>query len=90
MIKLLLGVIGFASLIYCLIDAIVTPADRTRFLPKVAWVLLVLFFPFVGSIIWLVVGRPQQARPSRDEEFLSQRRFGGSGKNIDVRAAYSG
>ena len=67
MLKLLLGVVAFAFWLYCLIDVIVTPSDRTRFLPKAAWVLLVLFFPFVGSIVWLVVGRPQKARTSRHE-----------------------
>ncbi len=57
-LELLLGVATFALWVFCLVDAIGSPADRIRNLPKVAWVLLILFFPFVGSIAWLVAGRP--------------------------------
>ncbi|HEU5037594.1 MAG TPA: PLD nuclease N-terminal domain-containing protein [Nocardioides sp.] len=56
--ELLLGVVALALWVFCLVDAIGSPADRIRNLPKVAWVLLILFFPLVGSIAWLVAGRP--------------------------------
>lgn len=56
---LLVGVL----MIYCLIEAISTDEHAVRNLPKVAWVLLILFFPLVGSIAWLVAGRPQRAQP---------------------------
>lgn len=58
-LELLLGVATFALWVFCLVDAIGSPTDRVRNLPKVAWVLLILFFPFVGSIAWLVAGRPE-------------------------------
>ena len=63
MIKLegLLGVVTLALWVFCLVDAIGAPADRIRHLPKVAWILLVLLFPLVGSIAWLAVGRPESA-----------------------------
>lgn len=48
--------------IYCLISAIVSRDEDIRHLPKVAWILLILFFPFVGSIAWLAAGRPVAAR----------------------------
>ncbi|CAI9411471.1 PLDc N-terminal domain-containing protein [Nocardioides sp. T2.26MG-1] len=57
-VELLLGVAAFALWVFCLVDAIGAPSDRIRNLPKVAWILLILFFPFVGSIAWLVAGRP--------------------------------
>ncbi len=60
-LELLLGVATFALWVFCLVDAIGAPADRIRNLPKVGWVLLILFFPFVGSIAWLVAGRPEDA-----------------------------
>lgn len=50
-------------MIYCLIEAISTDESVVRNLPKVAWVLLILFFPLVGSIAWLVAGRPQRTSP---------------------------
>jgi hypothetical protein len=65
----LMSVISFALVIFCVIDIIGTPAHRARNLPKLWWLLLVLFFPFVGSIAWLAAGRPQQAgRPARSHE----------------------
>lgn len=58
-VELPLGVATFALWVSCLVDAIGAPADRIRNLPKVGWILLILFFPFVGSIAWLVAGRPE-------------------------------
>lgn len=48
--------------IYCLVDAIRSRDDEVRNLQKTWWVLLILFFPLVGSIAWLVAGRPQRGR----------------------------
>jgi len=55
----LLGVVTFALWVFCLVDAIGSPADRIRNLPKAAWVVIVLLFPLVGSIAWLAAGRPE-------------------------------
>nr|WP_269328979.1 PLD nuclease N-terminal domain-containing protein [Kineosporia babensis] len=48
-------------MIFCLIECIQTDSDRVRNLPKVGWILLILFFPIVGGIAWLVAGRPKDA-----------------------------
>jgi hypothetical protein len=57
--------------IFCLIDCVQTPATITRNLPKWAWIALILVFPLIGSIAWLIVGRPGAAdrdgRPSGDQ-----------------------
>jgi hypothetical protein len=45
-------------LIFCVIDCIQTPEGAQRNLPKVGWLLLIVFLPLVGSIAWLVAGRP--------------------------------
>ncbi|WP_203336169.1 PLDc N-terminal domain-containing protein [Nocardioides limicola] len=50
--------------LFCVIDVILTRDDEPRHLPKVGWLLLVLFFPLVGSIAWLVVGRPRKPKQS--------------------------
>lgn len=57
-VDLLLGVVTFALWVFCLVEVIGTPEHQMRNLPKVAWVLLVLLFPLVGSVAWLVAGRP--------------------------------
>jgi hypothetical protein len=51
-------------LIFCLIEVIQTPTDEVRGLGKGWWILLIIFFPIVGGIAWLVAGRPQRARDS--------------------------
>ena len=57
-LQLVVAVATFALAVYCLVGVIGTPADRVRNLPKLAWVALVLLFPLLGSIAWLVAGRP--------------------------------
>jgi hypothetical protein len=44
--------------VFCVIDIIGSREDDVRNLPKIAWLLLVLFFPFIGSVAWLAAGRP--------------------------------
>ena len=49
-------------LIFCLIEAIQTPADEIRGLDKVWWIILIIFVPVIGGIAWLVAGRPLRHR----------------------------
>jgi hypothetical protein len=66
--ELAFGLMVLGLGIFSLITVIQTPDDEVQHLPKVGWLLLVLFFPLVGSIAWLVAGRPQRpAGPSRHE-----------------------
>jgi hypothetical protein len=58
------GLVGVAILflwIYCIVDVISTEEALVRDLPKLVWLLIVIFLPTVGSIVWLVLGRPQNA-----------------------------
>jgi hypothetical protein len=68
MIRILPAVAVFALWVYCLVDLIGTRDDRVRNLPKIAWILIVLFFPLVGSIAWLIAGRPAKAAPLTREQ----------------------
>lgn len=45
--------------VYCVLNVLTTPDGEVRNLPKVGWLLLVLLFPLVGGVAWLVAGRPQ-------------------------------
>jgi hypothetical protein len=49
-------------LVYCLIDCIQTDESEVRNLRKGWWILLIIFFPLIGGIAWLVAGRPQRQR----------------------------
>jgi hypothetical protein len=48
----------FGFLLYCILDVALTSDDRVRNLPKLAWLLLVVLVPVVGGVVWLVAGRP--------------------------------
>jgi hypothetical protein len=56
----LFGIVAFCLFVYSLVDIIQSSEGEIRHLPKLWWLLLVLFFPFVGSIAWLVAGRPDR------------------------------
>ena len=56
--------IEIGLLVFCLIDAIQTPGDEARNLPKLWWILLIIFVPIIGCIAWLVAGRPNTRRHS--------------------------
>ncbi|RNM14353.1 PLDc_N domain-containing protein [Nocardioides pocheonensis] len=50
--------------VFCVIDVIQSREDEVRNLPKIAWLVLILLFPPIGSIAWLAAGRPQSG-PAR-------------------------
>ncbi|WP_200954949.1 PLD nuclease N-terminal domain-containing protein [Aeromicrobium sp. Root236] len=56
-----LGLVILGLWIFCLLDVISTDEYACRNLSKVWWLILVLFFPLVGSIAWLVAGRPESS-----------------------------
>ena len=58
--------------IYCLVEAITSKDDEVRHLPKIGWMLLILFFPVVGSVAWLAAGRPVTPRRSPGERAVPQ------------------
>lgn len=76
----IVGLMTFAVVLFALIDIITREEWQVRHLPKLTWVLLVVFLPLIGSIIWFLVGRdwarPADAvpfgHPSRHEEAASR------------------
>ncbi|RRQ26997.1 PLDc_N domain-containing protein [Rhodococcus sp. Eu-32] len=53
-----LGLLIMILWVFCLIDVITADEGGVRHLPKMMWLLLVIFIPLAGSIVWLLVGRP--------------------------------
>ena len=56
-----LAVVGLH--VYALLDCIRTSPAQVRGLPFAAWMLLVLFLPAVGPMLWLWSGRPEAFDP---------------------------
>ncbi|MEV0532323.1 PLD nuclease N-terminal domain-containing protein [Kitasatospora sp. NPDC050463] len=61
MLRILTFVLPLALWVWAFIDCLTTPEDEVKHLPKVVWVIIVLLFPLVGSIAWLVAGKRRGA-----------------------------
>jgi hypothetical protein len=82
MLRVLMFLVPLALSVYAFIDCISTKDDDIRHMPKPLWAILVLLFPLVGSISWLIAGkkrtpatggrsRPRQwVAPDDNPEFL--------------------
>ncbi|MER8160659.1 PLD nuclease N-terminal domain-containing protein [Streptomyces sp. NPDC094472] len=57
MLRVLMILVPLALSIYAFIDCITTDEQDIRYIPKPIWAILVLLFPVVGSISWLIAGR---------------------------------
>jgi hypothetical protein len=55
------GIALFLLWIYCIFDVISTEESLTRNMPKFVWLMIVIFLPDIGSVAWLLLGRPQNA-----------------------------
>ena len=82
------GLLVLGLWVFCILDVIMSEETIIRNLPKGMWLLLVVILPVVGSIAWLIAGRPEGAAfrvgdtrrrpaakplaPDDDPRFLSQ------------------
>ncbi|MFC0508402.1 PLD nuclease N-terminal domain-containing protein [Micromonospora costi] len=61
----LLFVAQIVLAVCALISCLSAEESEIRALPRVAWVLIILFFPLVGSIAWFVAGREPRGGRAR-------------------------
>lgn len=54
-----IGLIVMVVWVGALIDVICADEHRVRNLPKTLWLIIVITLPMVGSVLWLLVGRPE-------------------------------
>lgn len=75
------GVVAALFYVYCVVDCALIERSRVRGLPKVAWIPVILLFPMIGGVLWLLVGRGRRtpvgalrrsSAPDDDPEFLRQ------------------
>ena len=53
-----LAVVSLGFTVWCLVEAASTDESRIRTMPKVAWILMIVFLPLAGAVAWLLAGRP--------------------------------
>lgn len=65
--RLLIGlaVVLVIITVYALVDCSLLPRERIRGLPRWAWVLVILFVPVIGPVLWLLVGRGGRTASTR-------------------------
>ncbi|NGM11976.1 PLD nuclease N-terminal domain-containing protein [Verrucosispora sp. WMMA2044] len=57
---ILLFLVQVVLAVCALISCLSAEEDGIRHLPRIAWLLIILFFPLVGSIAWFVAGRERK------------------------------
>lgn len=87
MVRFLLILIPIAVTVFALFDAIGTPKDNVRSLPKWLWILLIIILWIGGAVLWFFFGRPGRSNntgrgggggqpppmgPDDDPDFLSK------------------
>jgi len=60
----LLFVVQLVLAVAALISCLSADQGEIRALPRIAWVLIILFFPLVGGIAWFLAGRPAPRNPA--------------------------
>lgn len=53
------ALITLALMIFSIIDCSRTSENNIRSLPKWAWLVIIIFVPAIGSIAWIIAGRPK-------------------------------
>ena len=75
---LILALVATAFWVYTIVDCAVQPPARHRGVSKPIWILIVVFIPVLGGVLWLLVGRTRRATlaarraPDDDPEFLGR------------------
>ncbi len=53
------AIITLALMLFSIIDCSRTSENNIRSLPKWAWLVIIIFVPAIGSIAWIIAGRPK-------------------------------
>ena len=75
---LVFGIAAIVLDIFAVVDLVLIEKSRVRAFPKVFWVIIILVVPFVGALLWFLVGRdwgsrggePRVIAPDDDPSFL--------------------
>ncbi|MEU4468904.1 PLD nuclease N-terminal domain-containing protein [Streptomyces sp. NPDC024017] len=71
MLRVLMFLVPLALSVYAFIDCISTKDDDIRHMPKPLWAILVLLFPLVGSISWLIAGKKRVPPAERPRQWVA-------------------
>jgi hypothetical protein len=69
-----------ALAVAALISCLSTEEEDIKALPRLVWVLIILFFPLVGSISWFLAGRIRRTTTGGPPTGTTRRGVGGRGR----------
>ena len=72
----LLSFVLLVLVVAALVDIITRQDGQVIHLPKVVWVILVIFLPVIGSLLWFAIGREYNAPAVRPQLGVPRRRQG--------------
>ena len=61
----IVSLITLVVMVAALIDLITRDDSQVKHLPKIAWIIIVILLPLIGSVLWFGVGREYQQRAER-------------------------
>ncbi|HRN28732.1 MAG TPA: PLD nuclease N-terminal domain-containing protein [Terrimesophilobacter sp.] len=67
-----ISVVIFLAMLAALFDVITRDDSQIKGLPKIVWLLLIVFIPVAGSILWFVAGREPKASAYRSPNHPSR------------------
>ncbi|KQZ22211.1 MULTISPECIES: PLDc N-terminal domain-containing protein [Microbacterium] len=53
----LFTILVIALMVGALVDIIKRDDSQVRYLPKMAWIIIVILLPLIGSLLWFAIGR---------------------------------
>ena len=62
-----------ALVVFALVDVLTSNDGQVKHLPKMVWILLIVFLPLIGSVVWLIAGK-DRALPATFVSFGDPRR----------------
>ncbi|CAN5318180.1 hypothetical protein BH10ACT7_BH10ACT7_14450 [soil metagenome] len=65
MIQVVISVVTLGLMIFALVDVITSEEWQIKHLPKIFWILLIIFLPLAGSVIWLIAGKDRGTSTDR-------------------------
>jgi len=54
---MIFSLVVLAGMVYALVDLIMRDESQVKHLPKFGWILLVIFLPLIGTVLWFTLGR---------------------------------
>jgi hypothetical protein len=60
MLRVLMFLVPLALAIYALVDCISSKDDEVKHLPKLVWLLLIVFAWVIGPLAWIFIGRRRE------------------------------